>query len=189
MDGTHRNNGHKSALIDFPRVRLVMLEKSDAMNNVLDKSFDCSNPDYTKYLKFDSLYDTQENLARTYMLMLDGKVLGFVSLAMSYVRKDNTAKMKSKASDYNIPCLLISHLAVDRRYERQGVGTALVNVAIKKAIFATRHFGCRYLILHPEDDDGVREFYKKCGFDHIEHLVEDNKEVFVMDINTKSVIE
>ncbi len=143
------------------------------------------NEDYLKYYQYDALYDAQENLAHTYLLKLDEKVLGYVSVALAHIRKENRDKMMKKGTDGNISALLISHLATDSRFLRQGVGTTLIDVALDMAKSISRYIGCRYLALHPEDDDGVKQFYAKYGFEYIEKTVEDKeKDLFILDITT-----
>ncbi len=164
----------------------MLLKPSDAMDNNLDMTFDCTNPDYVKYYQYDALYDAQENLAQTYLLKLEKKVLGYFSIAMAHIRKENKDAMMEKGTDGNIPALLISHLATDRKFLRHGVGTALIDIALDMAKSMSRYTGCRYLILHPEDDDGVKQFYAKYGFEYIGKIVEDpKKDLFILDITTR----
>ncbi len=65
----------------------------------------------------------QEGLARTYLLKADGRVVGYVSLAMSYLRKEATGQTQAKESHGNIPALLISHLSAHKEHLREGIGT------------------------------------------------------------------
>ena len=175
-----------SEAIDFSRTKNVLLKATDQMNDELDKSFECSNQDYTKYYNYDSLYDTQENLARTYLLKQDDKVLGFVSIAMAHLRKENTEAMRSKGTDGNIPALLISHLATHKDHLRKKIGTALIDIALEQAKIASKNIGCRYLMLNPENDEGVRQFYKNFGFTYIPNLIDDkNSDAFILDISER----
>lgn len=57
---------------------------------------------------------------------------------------------------------MISHLATDRRYERRGVGSLMVQCAIKHARFLSKIVGCRAVLVRSEPD--VVGFYEKLGF-------------------------
>lgn len=150
----------------------------------IDKSFECTNNEYTEYYQFQSLYDLQENLARTKLLTYKGKVIGYISIAMAHMEKERSEITMGKATDGNIPALLISYLATHKNYRRRGVGTRLVDEAVRIATETSKEIGCRYVMLSPEDDDGVRKFYSEYGFTHIPH--EDKKRVaFILDIKTE----
>jgi GNAT superfamily N-acetyltransferase len=62
------------------------------------------------------------------------------------------------------PCILIGHLAVDKRFQRRGVGHFLLSIAVGLAIDGP--MGCRYLSVDPKSE--AIEFYQDSGFRFME---------------------
>jgi len=149
----------------------------------IDENFKCHNDEYTQYYSFQSRYDLQEGLARTTLLTYKGRVIGYISIAMAHMRKENNEGMNSKETEGNIPALLISHLATHEDFLKKKIGSYLVSLAIKKAIEFSKKVGCRYVMLNPENEQGVRDFYEKLGFEYIPNIVDDKeKDAFILDI-------
>ena len=115
-----------------------------------------------------------------YVIVYNGnkkKVLGYVTLAMAHIRHDAIEKAKSKEIHGNIPALLISHLAVHKDYQRQNLGTLLLDTIFDLALNLQSMAGCRYIILEPRDDQGVRDFYSNYGFEYYPNFkIEEYKE-------------
>ncbi len=59
----------------------------------IDKTFESSDPEFTEYYQIQSQYDLQEGLAGTYLLKVDGRVVGYVSLAMAHLRRVHRANI------------------------------------------------------------------------------------------------
>ncbi len=90
--------------------------------------------------------------------------MGYVTLAMAHIRPDATEEIKEKRVNGNIPALLISHLAVRKDFLRRGIGTSLLDLVFATVPELEKWAGCRYVMLNPRDDQGVRDFYIKYGF-------------------------
>ena len=149
----------------------------------IDKTFESSDPEFTDYYQVQSQYDLREGLARTYLLKADGRVVGYVSLAMSHLQKESTEQMQAKESDGNIPALLISHLSTHKEHLREGIGTKLVDESLRIAVKHSEYIGCKYLMLNPQDDDGVRKFYEAYGFTYVSNEKDDKgHDIFILDI-------
>jgi ribosomal protein S18 acetylase RimI-like enzyme len=160
-------------------VEFVKLQMLDG----IDKTFETEVDEYTDYYKVQSQYDMDQGLSRTYLLKVDGRILGYVSIAMAHLRKETTSKTFAKESEGNIPALLISHIATHKEFQRNGIGTKLVDEALRIAVESSENIGCRYLMLNPRDDDGVRKFYIKYGFTYIPNIEDDKeRDAFILDI-------
>ena len=164
---------------DTDNVEFERLEPTDP----IDKTFQSSDNEFTDYYQIQSQYDLQEGLARTYLLKIDDRVVGYVSLAMAHLRKESTEQTQAKESDGNIPALLISHLSAHKDHPREGIGTRLVDESLRFATKYSEYIGCRYLMLNPRDDDGVRKFYESYGFTYISNEKDDKeRDAFILDI-------
>ena len=94
-------------------------------NDLPDDNFESRVEEFTEYYCTDSLQDIREKLVRMYFIKYLRHVIGYVTLTMAHIRHDATDPIKAKQVNGNIPALLISHLAVHKDFQRQGVGTAI----------------------------------------------------------------
>ncbi len=176
--------------IDFDTVPYEFLQVKDT--DLLEDDFASDEKEFTDYYHIDALQDVRERLVRMYILKINGAVLGYVTLAMAHIRNDATEEIKNKEVNGTIPALLISHLAVRQRYERRGIGTALLKNVFGYLVpeLHTRA-GCRYVVLNPRDDAGVRSFYKSYGFDYYDKFLRDGtldktSDAFLYDLKKKA---
>ena len=123
-----------------------------------DDGFESSVEEFTDYYRTDGLQDIRERLVRMYVVKRDNGVVGYVTLAMAHLRHDTTDEIRAKEVNGNIPALLISHLAVHKNFHRLGIGTQLLNLVFHIVPRLECWAGCRYVMLNPRDDKGVRNF-------------------------------
>lgn len=89
----------------------------------------------------------------------------------------------------HIPALLISHLAVHKKFQRRGFGTKLLKLVFHIASKLHPLAGCRYVMLNPRDDEGVRQFYDKYGFEYYSNFNDDkDSDAFLMDLKNSTNI-
>lgn len=105
--------------------------------------------------------------ARTYVICDAGapeRVVGSyaISTAMEQRAALPGAKLRRGMPD-QVPLLLIGRLAVDRRFQGQGLGTELLADALRRCLAAADIAGARAVIAHAIDDDAVA-FYRLHGF-------------------------
>ncbi len=98
-------------------------------------------------------------------------VAAYGDLSMAHLKNNATPAIADKQIKSNVPTILISHLAVDAVFQGHGVGSFLLKLIIDKLIPKLKKMaGCRYVILNPRDDQGVRDFYVNCKFEYFEKL-------------------
>lgn len=125
----------------------------------------CENSDfYREYLKYSAVSDLHTGKNTTHLLVDEdsNRIMGFVSLRASAIisQGDNDSTM-------GIPALEVSVLAVDQKYERRGVGTALIDYVIAQADELHRQYvGLQYIILAA--DKMATGFYEHMAFTRIE---------------------
>lgn len=129
----------------------------------------CENSDFYKdYLMFNALLDVRSGRSTTHLFIdTDARrIMGFISLrASSIIYHDE------KNTPIGEPALEIAVLAVDKDYERRGVGSALIDLAISEAsMLRQNHLGVRYITLAA--DNLAVEFYRKMLFSPMEDLWE-----------------
>lgn len=101
--------------------------------------------------------------ARTYVALDDKQqIMGYYSLCnAAFDRAEAPGRRHGLPS--MIPAILLARLAVDQKFERQGVGFALVADAMLTAEEQARHSACMFLTVDPIDE-AARTFYTKVGF-------------------------
>lgn len=129
----------------------------------------CGNPmHYENYLRFSALSDARSGMGVTHVLFDESvnRIAGFVTLRMSslfYTGEDG----KKRGS----PALEIAELAVDADYERCGVGSSLLDLAIRAAdVIRADMAGVKYLLACA--DPAAVGFYEKNGFSRVSDLYE-----------------
>ena len=165
--------------LDRGRLKFYMVTEK----KMPDDRFESSVEEFTDYYRTESLQDIRERLVRMYVAKHGNLVVGYVTLAMAHLRHDATDEIRAKEVNGNIPALLISHLAVHKNFHRRGIGTQLLNLVFHIAPKLERWAGCRYVMLNPRDDGGVRDFYNNYGFTYYPNINDDReRDAFLMDL-------
>ena len=137
------------------------LEIVKADYTLAPSEFKCQKPEFAEYLSIDSIYDRQEKMGRMYWAIHNGKIVGYMMLAMGHVVKERQADLGIDTYGH-VPALVIARLATDERHERQGVGKHMISYAISLAGKMALDVGCR-VVLANSDPDAVG-FYERMGF-------------------------
>jgi GNAT superfamily N-acetyltransferase len=126
--------------------------------------FDCDEPALNEFLSRLAGQQQRRGFGKTYVaLPEDGvSVIGFVTLSAGQVA---TAQLPStlKLPRYPLPVLRIGRLAVDKRYQGQGVGSHLLRFALNLASEWSQSVGL-YGVAVEAKHDQVRAFYLGLGF-------------------------
>lgn len=101
--------------------------------------------------------------ARTYIVAQGHVAVGYYSIAMGGVARNNTPrKIKQNAPD-PVPVGILARLAVDTRFRGQGIGAGLLKDALLRIMQASEILGARAVLVHAIDEEAVK-FYTKYGF-------------------------
>lgn len=126
-------------------------------------SFECGKSILDDWLRRKA-YKANGLSARTFVVCAASTVIGYYSLHTGGIVRDSlpTAKLRRNIPP-SAPVVIIGRLAVDRRYQRQGIGGGLLRDAILRALTVNREIGFRAILVHALDDEAVA-FYAKFGF-------------------------
>ena len=96
------------------------------------ENFDCGNSLLNNFLK-KYAYQNQNRylIGVTYVIHIKSQIIGYITLSASSIKKVNIQANKPYE---NIPVLRIARLAVDKSYQKKGIGKRLLKFAINKAI-------------------------------------------------------
>ncbi len=125
--------------------------------------FDCGKPDLDDWLKSTAVKFNGKS-SRAYVVCDGSRVAAYYCLAAgSVIRKELPNAKTRKGMPALVPVIVIGRLAVDKKYQGDGIGLALLKDAIMKSIEASRQIGVRAILVHAIDMK-VRPFYLAYGF-------------------------
>jgi GNAT superfamily N-acetyltransferase len=126
----------------------------------------CENSEfYREYLQYTALSDLHAGKNTTHVFIDEdaNRIMGFVSLRASAIISQGEG-----GSMTGSPALEVSVLAVDKDYEGQKVGTALIDYVIYQSKeLREQYMGLQYIILAA--DRKAVGFYERMGFESIEN--------------------
>ena len=127
----------------------------------------CGNPEhFAQYIRFCAISDNKAGRSVTHVLLNKEKevIVGYISLKASSLLTE--IEVRGKQVWTGEPALEIAELAVHKNYERQGVGRALIDIAITVATQTNDIIlGIRHLVLAA--DPKAVPFYERMGFSPI----------------------
>lgn len=142
--------------------RLQSPEKLNSSHRV-DK-FDCGNLQLDDWLKRRALKNESDGLARTFVLSDDkANVIAYYCIASGAVAKSFLSVRIRPDMPDPIPVMVIGKLAVDRHWQGQGIGSALLKDAVLRILKAAEIVGVRAILAHTNSED-ANKFYEKFGF-------------------------
>jgi GNAT superfamily N-acetyltransferase len=126
--------------------------------------FDCGRPELNRFLLRHAWQSHQAGASQTYLGLEGDIVVGFYTLAVGHVLHEAAPERLSKGlARHPIPLMLLARLAVDRRWQGQGVAKALLKDAMLRTLQAADIAGIRAMAVHAKDDN-ARMFYEHFDF-------------------------
>ncbi|MBU4491931.1 MAG: GNAT family N-acetyltransferase [Euryarchaeota archaeon] len=145
--------------IPYNELQIVLLTKRHNL-----ASFNSTNDDLNDFLKNDALKYQEEMVSRTYLCLWGKSIVGYVTLVTDTLEV-KAIDEKERLDGYHyqkFPCVRIARLAVDRGFEKRGIGRFLLSTAIGKAISVSNEIGCRYITVDSKPESFG--FYEKHNF-------------------------
>lgn len=128
-------------------------------------AFECGKPSLNDWLRRFAFINQQSDSARTYVVHRDRRVVGYYSLTAGSVNKEEAPSRIGKGlAHHPIGVILLARLAVDRSEQGTGLGKALLENALSRAVKAADIIAARAILVHAIDDDAVR-FYTRFDFE------------------------
>ena len=126
--------------------------------------FDCGTPALDAWLRKRALGNQASGASRTFVVYNHQRVIAYYALASGAIAVKQATGRLSRNMPNPIPVVLLARLAVDREYQGQGFGRALVQDAGRRLLYAADAIGIRGLLVHAIDAEAVR-FYQRLGFE------------------------
>lgn len=131
------------------------------------RSFSCGVGPLDDYLRRFARQHAATNVSRTYVAVDTLAIRGFYSLAMSGIRKENLpTKHSSRFPNFPLPVARLARLAVDLRYQRQGLGDLLLADALQRCLRLSAEIGMVGVIVDAKDEN-ARGWYERYEFERL----------------------
>ena len=126
--------------------------------------FDCGRHELNRFLQQHALQNQQSGGAQIYVGLVDQTVVGYYALAVGSVEQEHAPeRVKKGLARHSIPIMILARLAVDRHWQNQGIGAALLKDGMLRTLQAADIAGIRALVVHAKDDP-ARAFYEHFDF-------------------------
>ncbi len=128
------------------------------------ESFDCGREELNRYLVRYALQNQMAGAAQTYIGLVGEDIAGYYSLAVGHVvLVDAPLRLSKGLAKHPVPIMLLARLAIDRRWQGQGVGKSLLRDALQRTLQAADIAGIRAFAVHAKDEE-ARRFYEHFNF-------------------------
>ncbi len=123
-------------------------------------AFDCGRDALNNWFRRHAWRNQELGVSRTTVICHAeaGSIVGYVSLSTAQVERAWLPKAQQRNRPDPLPAILLSQLAVDLRWQRQGIARSLMFYALTTAVRLSDQVGCSCVLTHPLDDD-VRALY------------------------------
>lgn len=132
------------------------------------KEFQCGKEMLDNYIQKQASQDVKRKLSACFVWedIETGLIKGYYTLANNSIPLDTIPekwKKKLPLSYYSVPTTLLGRLAVDKRFQGQGIGEILLVDALKRSYEISGSLGSFAVVVDPLDSD-AEKFYGKYGF-------------------------
>jgi GNAT superfamily N-acetyltransferase len=129
--------------------------------------FACRIESLNLYLKTQASQDIKKNVAVTYVLTSTdtNQIMGYYTLSsIGIFPGDLPADIVKKLPRYPmLPAVLIGRLAVDKKFEGQGIGSMLLMDSFRRTLVLSQQVGLVAVVVDAKNNN-ANAFYKKNGF-------------------------
>lgn len=127
--------------------------------------FESKTADLNSFLKDDAFENQEELISKTYLCCHFDQLVGYITLTTDIIKKKEIQDEEHIDVPYKeYPAIKIARLAVDKKYERKGVGRFLLLIAVGKALKISNEVGCRFITVDSKQDS-IGFYEKRGGFE------------------------
>jgi len=126
--------------------------------------FDCGKAALNDWLRSYALANQVAGFTRVVIIHFDMRVVGFYGLAPTGVPPNLLSRsVRTGRPPDPVPCILLGQLAVDKDWAGQGIGSGLLQDALRRCLAGVSAIGGRVVIVRAIDDEAAI-FWKGRGF-------------------------
>jgi len=128
-------------------------------------SFDCGKHALNDWLQRFARQAQGSGSARTFVVCDADRVVGYFSLTVGQIDTlEAPERIRRGMGHYPIPVIILARLAVDKACHGRGLGTGMLQDAIRRTLKIAEDAGIRALLTHPIDES-AEMFYRRFGFE------------------------
>ena len=125
-------------------------------------AFSCGDSGLDDWLKRRAFANQKSGASRTFVVCDERRVVAYYALAAGALAcAEATGKFRRNMPD-PIPVAILARLAIDRNYQKQGLGRALFRDASLRILGAADAIGIRGLLVHAISEQAT-SFYRAIG--------------------------
>lgn len=125
--------------------------------------FESGEPSLDDWLKRRAVKNQANGSSRTYVVCEGDAVIGYYCLAAGAIGHVEAPSTLKRNRPDPVPVLVLGRLAIHKDHHQKGIGTALLNDAIRRAIQAADIAGITALLVQAISEQ-ARRFYLSRGF-------------------------
>ena len=123
-----------------------------------------------EYLQRFARQHANANVSRTYVAADGSAILGFYSLAMSAICRENLpSRHLSRFPNFPLPVARLARLAVDLLHQRRGIGELLLADALQRCLRLSEEIGMIGVVVDAKDAR-ARGWYERYEFERFPDL-------------------
>jgi len=126
-------------------------------------SFDSGDTTLNDWLQRRAIKNEYSGASRTFVVCEDNTVIGYYSLAVGAIAREETSGKVRRNMPDPIPVMVLGRLAVDATWQGKHIGIGMLKDAIQRTIIVAEQAGIRALLVHALSDK-ARSFYQHWGF-------------------------
>lgn len=126
-------------------------------------NFECGDPALDYWLKHRALRNEKQRASRTYVVCVEDRVIAYYCLATASLESRLAPTRLRRDMPDPIPMMILGRLAVDRAWQRHGLGKLLLRDAILRTVQVSEVVGVKGLLVHALSD-AAAHFYESHGF-------------------------
>lgn len=134
------------------------------INSSLFSHFDCGVEDLNLYFRRFAKKNDKLGIGRTYVLLKEAKVVGYYTVSMGQIEYQSLPQPSQKGiPKYPIPIVLIGKLAIDTKFQDQGLEKYLLMDILERSIRVSNEIAIFAIIVDAKNEK-AKEFYARYGF-------------------------
>lgn len=126
-------------------------------------AFDCGRPELVDWLRRCARANEDAQGSRCFVVCEGKRVIGYHALAAGSVQRAHARGSVRRNTPDPIPAIVLGRLAIDLRWQGQGLGADLLQDAVLRALRASVEIGARVMLCHAIDAK-AKAFYLHHGF-------------------------
>lgn len=126
-------------------------------------AFDCGNGTLNEWLQKRAIKNERNGASRTFVVCNDNTVVGYYSLAVGAVTREESSGKVRRNMPEPIPVMVLGRLAVDQHWQGKQIGAGMLKDAVLRTLAVAQQAGIRALLVHALSEEAKR-FYLQCGF-------------------------